>query len=91
MDETAQLADLVLPNHIYLERYEDVPAPHGFPLPIISLARPVSEPQLNTMHTGDVVILLAKALGGPGIEGLLVVGIEIQRRFGPGGDGDRKE
>ena len=64
LDETTQLADLVLPNHTYLERYEDVPAPFGFPLPIISLARPVAQPQLNTMHTGDVVILLARALGG---------------------------
>jgi len=64
LDETAELADLVLPNHIYLERYEDIPAPFGYPQPIISLARPVTEPQLNTMHTGDVVIQLAKALGG---------------------------
>ncbi len=64
LDETAEMADLVLPNHTYLERYEDVPAPSGYPLPIISLARPVAEPQLNTMHTGDVVIQLAKALGG---------------------------
>ena len=63
MDETAAMADLVLPNHIYLERYEDVPAPFGFPRPVISLARPVAEPQLNTMHTGDVVIQLARALG----------------------------
>ena len=64
MDETAAAADLVLPNHIYLERYEDIPAPFGFPLPIISLARPVAEPQMNTMHTGEVVIQLAKTLGG---------------------------
>jgi anaerobic selenocysteine-containing dehydrogenase len=64
MDETAELADLVLPNHTYLERYEDIPAPFGYPLPIISITRPVTEPQLNTMHTGDVVLKLAKALGG---------------------------
>jgi anaerobic selenocysteine-containing dehydrogenase len=64
LDETAELADLVLPNHTYLERYEDVPAPSGYPLPIISLVRPVVEPKFNTMHTGDAVIQLAKALGG---------------------------
>ena len=64
MDETAQNADLILPNHNYLERYEDIPTPPGMPTPVIGLSRPVVEPQFNTKHTGDVIILLAKALGG---------------------------
>jgi menaquinone reductase, molybdopterin-binding-like subunit len=63
MDETAAMADLVLPNHIFLERYEDIPAASGFPKPIIGLAKPVVEPLYNTRHTGDVIIQLAKALG----------------------------
>jgi anaerobic selenocysteine-containing dehydrogenase len=64
MDETANNADLILPNHAYLERYEDIPTPPGMPEPVISLARPVVKPQLNTKHTGDIIILLAKAMGG---------------------------
>jgi len=64
MNETAQNADLILPNHAYLERYEDIPTPAGMPKPVISLTRPVVEPQLNTKHTGDIIILLAKAMGG---------------------------
>ena len=64
MDETARYADLVLPNHIYLERLEDVPTPTGFPKPVISLSKPVFKPQLNTKHAGDTLILLAKELGG---------------------------
>jgi anaerobic selenocysteine-containing dehydrogenase len=64
MDETAAQADLILPNHMYLERFEDVPVARGFPKPIISLARPVVEPQHNTRHVGDVIIQLAQALGG---------------------------
>ncbi|MEE8431445.1 MAG: menaquinone reductase molybdopterin-binding-like subunit QrcB [Candidatus Desulfatibia sp.] len=64
MDETAQNADLILPNHIYLERYEDVPTPFGLQQPVTSLARPVVEPQFNTQHVGDIVIRIAKALGG---------------------------
>ncbi|MBE9531088.1 MAG: molybdopterin-dependent oxidoreductase, partial [Proteobacteria bacterium] len=64
MDETAQNADLILPNHAYLERYEDIPTPAGMPKPVIGLSRPVVEPQFNTKHTGDVIILLAKAMGG---------------------------
>ena len=64
MDETARYADLVLPNHIYLERLEDVPTPTGFPKPVISLSKPVFKPQHNTKHAGDTLILLAKELGG---------------------------
>jgi anaerobic selenocysteine-containing dehydrogenase len=63
MDETAAMADLVLPNHVFLERYEDVPAASGFPKPIIGLAKPVVEPLYNTQHVGDVIIQLAKELG----------------------------
>jgi anaerobic selenocysteine-containing dehydrogenase len=63
MDETAKNADLILPNHTYLERYEDVPTPNGLQYPILSLAKPVVKPQLNTMHTGDVIIKLAKCMG----------------------------
>ena len=64
MDETAQMADFILPNHIYLERYEDVPAANGFNKPIIGLSKPVVDPQFNTQHTGDVIIQLAKSMGG---------------------------
>jgi anaerobic selenocysteine-containing dehydrogenase len=63
MDETAAQADMILPNHIYLERYEDVPIARGFPMPIISLVQPVVEPLYNTRHTGDVIIQLAQAMG----------------------------
>ncbi len=63
MDETTALADLVLPNHVFLERYEDVPAAFGFPKPIIGLTQPAIEPLYNTRHVGDVVIQLAKELG----------------------------
>jgi anaerobic selenocysteine-containing dehydrogenase len=64
MDETAQYADLVLPNHMYLERLEDVPTLMGFPNPVVSLSKPVFKPQYNTKHAGDTLILLAKELGG---------------------------
>ena len=64
MDETAQMADLILPNHTFLERYEDVPAAAGYNRPVINLARPAVEPRFNTMHTGDVIIRLAHTLGG---------------------------
>jgi anaerobic selenocysteine-containing dehydrogenase len=64
LDETAALAHYILPNHSFLERWEDVPGAAGFPRPILGLARPVVAPVFNTRHTGDVVIQLAKAMGG---------------------------
>ena len=64
MDETAANADLILPNHVYLERYEDVPVAAGLQRAVRSLARPVVEPLFDTRHTGDVTMALAKALGG---------------------------
>ncbi len=64
MDETAAYADLILPNHHYLERLEDVPTPPGYPEKMVQLAKPAVEPQFDTRHTGDVVIQLASAVGG---------------------------
>ena len=64
MDETAQMADYILPDHTNLERYEDIPAPAGYPKPFIGLSKPVVEPQFNTRHAGDTIIELARALGG---------------------------
>jgi anaerobic selenocysteine-containing dehydrogenase len=63
MDETAAMADLVLPDHVFLERFEDVPAASGYPKPFIGLAKPVVEPLYNTRHVGDVIIQMAKELG----------------------------
>ncbi len=64
MDETASNADLILPNHVYLERYEDVPTPDGLQKNVIGLTKPVVKPQFNTKNVGDSIILIAKALGG---------------------------
>jgi anaerobic selenocysteine-containing dehydrogenase len=63
MDETAAQADLILPNHIYLERYEDVPVSAATAQPMVGLCRPVTAPQHNTRHMGDTLIQIARALG----------------------------
>jgi anaerobic selenocysteine-containing dehydrogenase len=64
MDETAMNADLILPNHVYLERYEDVPVTAGIAQPTVGLCRPVVEPLHNTQHIGDSIIQIAKAMKG---------------------------
>jgi anaerobic selenocysteine-containing dehydrogenase len=65
MDETAVNADLILPNHLYLERYEDVPVKAAVVPAIVGLCRPVVEPIYHTRHLGDTVIQIARALKGP--------------------------
>ncbi len=64
MDETAAAADLILPNHTYLERYQDVPAPFSLHKPIIGMTRPVVKPQCDTRHVGDALMMIARKLGG---------------------------
>ncbi|MFW6372492.1 MAG: menaquinone reductase molybdopterin-binding-like subunit QrcB [Thermodesulfobacteriota bacterium] len=64
MDETALMADLILPDHGHLEKYQDVPAPEGLSVPVIGLARPVVAPLYDTRHVGDTLIQLAKTMGG---------------------------
>jgi len=63
-DETAHHASLILPNHHYLERWEDVPTPIGLQKPVLGLRKPALSPTLDTMHAGDAIITIAKQLGG---------------------------
>ena len=63
-DETAAMADLLLPDHVYLERYEDVSVGAGLARQVIGLSKPVVSPQFNTRHLGETMIATAKAMGG---------------------------
>ncbi|HBZ57391.1 MAG TPA: hypothetical protein DEO88_18475 [Syntrophobacteraceae bacterium] len=63
MDESATLSDLVLPNHMALERLDDVIGLPGAPYSYYAVTSPILAPQLNTRHTGDVLLSLAKLLG----------------------------
>ncbi len=65
LDETSELCDLILPDHIYLERLQDVPASTSEGFPLMGLSQPVRAPLYETRHTGDVVLDLARALGDP--------------------------
>jgi anaerobic selenocysteine-containing dehydrogenase len=70
MDETAMQADLILPNHFFLERFEDVPVTASLVRQTIGLCRPVVAPQLDTQHLGDSIIQTAQAIGGTVAEAL---------------------
>jgi anaerobic selenocysteine-containing dehydrogenase len=65
VDEGTEAADIVLPDHTYLERWQDDPTPRNVPFPVLGIRRPVREPLYDTRATSDVVFALAKALGDP--------------------------
>lgn len=64
MDESSAQADLILPDHTYLERWQDDPTLATFGYPFFGIRQPVIEPLHQTRNTADVIIELAKKLGG---------------------------
>ena len=70
VDETAVWADLILPDHTYLESWGyQVPSP-GADRPVISSQQPVVRPLYDTLPTADVLLGLAARLGGKPAETL---------------------
>ena len=61
LDETASLCDLLLPQSHGLERWDDLRPRAG----VRSLLQPVMEPVFDTLPTGEVLLQVAKAAGGP--------------------------
>lgn len=69
MDETTELADIILPDHTFLESWDLAALNHGNAGPTASLTQPVVKPGFNTRQTADVLIDLTRELGGePGFE-----------------------
>jgi len=64
MDETASHADLILPDHTYLERWHDDVIYPSMGYPVWGLRQPVVKPLYNTRNTGDVLIQIAQTIGG---------------------------
>jgi anaerobic selenocysteine-containing dehydrogenase len=63
LDDSAQYADLILPDHTFLERWQD-DFVEGVGYPGVALRQPVVAPVLDTRNTGDVLIELAHRIGG---------------------------
>lgn len=64
LDETTRYADLVLPDFLPYERWQDAPTPPSYPYPVWGLAQPLVRGPDKTMATGDAVLALARALRG---------------------------
>ena len=63
LDETTQYADIVLPNHTYLERWGDSQNFTNGGVPVLGLQQPVVTPFYDTRHTGDVLLEIGQNLG----------------------------
>ena len=69
-DETALMADLVLPDHTYLEKIDEVVQPRGLQYQLYGLSHPVLKPVYRTKNSGDVLLEAARLMGVPYQEAL---------------------
>lgn len=60
VDETALWADLIMPDHTYLESWGYAPALPSFETPVVGSLQPVVKPYFDTRATGDVMLAVAK-------------------------------
>ncbi len=72
VDETTAAADLILPDHDPYEQWNDYTPRVG----VRSLQQPVMQPVFDTRQTGDVLLEVARQVGGL-----------LARRLAPAGDG----
>ena len=64
MDETASLADVVLPAATFLEGWGDCAAPYGCAVPAYGLHRPLVKAVEGARSASDWLLQLAKVMGG---------------------------
>lgn len=64
LDESSALADLVVPDHAFLEAWNEVAPSPAWPQVVVGVAQPAVKPLHDTRHSGDVVLDLARRLGG---------------------------
>lgn len=65
VDETSALADLILPDHSFLESWVDAAPESGASQAVLSVAGPVMKPLFQTRATGDVLLEVARKLQKP--------------------------
>jgi anaerobic selenocysteine-containing dehydrogenase len=65
VDETSALADLILPDHSFLESWIDAAPESGSTSAVISVAGPVMKPLFDTRATGDLLLDVAHKLQKP--------------------------
>lgn len=61
-DESSNMADLILPDHHYLEKMDDVVWPSTLQFPLVGIISPVVKRVYDTKNSGDVIIMVAKRI-----------------------------
>lgn len=64
LDETSLYADLILPDHTFLERWQGSAVRHMAGFNLFSLGKPAVDPVHKTKDATDLLIEVAKRLGG---------------------------
>lgn len=64
LDDSSAFADLILPDHTFLERLQDDEIEPSLGYAVLGLRQPVVNPVLDTRDTGDVLIRIAREMGG---------------------------
>ncbi len=64
MDDSASYADLILPDHTYLEGWSDDVLLPSLGYPVLGLGQPAIQPLYDTRNAGDVLVELTRKLGG---------------------------
>ena len=64
INETSEHAHLILPEHTFLEKWDEVPNVPSVGFTHVGIQHPVIQPLYDTRHTGDVLIEIARRVGG---------------------------
>ncbi len=70
MDESAAVADLILPGAHFLECWGDMPTPFGSATAFYGVHKPLVAGEAQAKSVGDVILALAAKLGGKTFEAL---------------------
>jgi len=63
LDESSAMADLILPDQTYFERWQDDPVNHLAGFTCFSVARPASKPLQQSRNAADVMLQLTQSVG----------------------------
>jgi len=86
LDETSVLADLILPDHSFLEGFVDAAPESGSIQAVVSVAGPAMKPLFQTRATGDVLLDVASKLQQPIDLGATSYEAYLQAAFAPLGE-----
>jgi anaerobic selenocysteine-containing dehydrogenase len=64
INETSEHAHLILPDHIFLEKWDEIPNVPSVGFTHVGVQHPVVQPIHDTRHVGDVLIDIARRVGG---------------------------